>query len=54
MFILTRKKVFSEYSKAENEKQRNNNYYIDHIDERVASEEYKHMASLLEPLNMVS
>ena len=52
-FLLIRKKVFVEYSKAEHEKQRQNNYF-DRIDERVASEEYKHMASLLEPLNMVS
>ena len=48
-----RKKAFQEYSKEKNQQTRSNNDYINRIDERVASEEYKHMASLLEPLNMV-
>ena len=41
-FILIRKKVFVEYSKEKNEQHLKNNYYIDRIDERVATEEYKY------------
>jgi len=38
----------------EQQKQQTDNFYLDRIDTAVASEEFKQMQNLLEPLNLVS
>lgn len=48
------KKQFQQFQKLEQQKKQSDNFYIDRIDNALASEEYNKMQNMLEPLNLVS
>jgi len=48
------KKGFQQFQKLEQQKKQTDNFFIDRIDDAVASEEFNKMQNMLEPLNLVS
>ena len=48
------KKGFQQFQKLEQQKKQTDNFYIDRIDNALASEEFNKMQNMLEPLSLVS
>lgn len=53
-FDCSSKKQFQQFQKLEQQKKQTDNFYIDRIDNALASEEFNKMQNMLEPLSLVS